>query len=255
MQIIINADDFGISEDLNSCVEKLHNLKLITSASLISKGIGFNHAVNISKRLPELGIGVHLTLDGPYNVLTSPSSVLDSRNNQFYDGNTAVTRLRYGGYKSEDIYREYCAQIERIYDHGIHLTHIDHHHHYHLYYKSLNQVIRVAHKYKIKCVRSQILLSSGIGLINKMYRRFHQFYVRNGRLITTDACFELILKEENSYFNNLERLKQIRGGRFYSIDLVTHPNDENNYDVKFLQQPGFSEIIKNHQLISYKDLI
>jgi predicted glycoside hydrolase/deacetylase ChbG (UPF0249 family) len=256
MLVITNADDFGISEQLNSCVDKLHRQKLITSATLISKGKSFDHAVRISKSLPDLGVGVHLTLDGPFNVLNGPSSIIDPRTGQFYDGETAVAKLRYGGYKSEDIYKEYCAQIERIYDHGIQITHIDHHHHYHLYYKSLNQVIRVAHKYKIKCVRSQIILSSGKTMFNAWYRRFHQFYLKSRRLITTNGYFDLVLKEEPSYLYNIDRLKQLQGGKSYSIEISTHLYDDpDNYDLNFFQHPDFSAFIVNHRLISYKGLL
>ncbi len=41
MRIIINADDFGISEVVNASVLRLHELGIVSSASIISGGESF----------------------------------------------------------------------------------------------------------------------------------------------------------------------------------------------------------------------
>jgi chitin disaccharide deacetylase len=256
MNIIINADDFGISKELNACVSHLHKQGVLSSATLISNSPDFQDAVITAKKLPELGIGVHLTLDGPYNVLKSASSVINPETGQFYNSRIVVGKLRYFGFKSDDIFKEYCAQIGKILDHGVNITHIDHHHHYHLYHKSLDQVKRVAQKFKIRCVRSQvILMPRKTSLVNTLYRKHHQHSMLNGNLVVPDGYFELLPITADPVKYNLDRLKQILSEKYSKIEIETHPDSPRHFDTNFLQHPDFFELINKHSIISYRELI
>ncbi len=256
MKIIINADDFGISEELNSCVLDLHTLGVLSSATLISNSPAFQHAVTIAKNLPDLGIGVHLTLDGPFNVLNSASSVINPETGQFYNSRTVVNKLRYFGFKSEDIYNEYCAQIEKILDQGIKITHIDHHHHFHLYHKSLEEVKRVANKFKIRCVRSQkVLLPRNGNQINILYRRQHQYHMLNRNFVLPDGYFELLRNFPDPVRFNLDRLMQLFKCKVSNIEIETHPDNADHFDTNFLQHPDFLDFISKHKIINYGELL
>lgn len=255
MNIIINADDFGGTEELNSCVQRLHEVGVITSATLIANSPFFEDAVKISKNLPELGTGVHLILDGPFNVLNKPSSIIDPETNHFYQSFEAVKKLRFLAFNSEDIYKEYCAQVERILDYGIRISHIDHHHHYHIYFKSFNQVIRVARKYKIPCLRSQILLEPfRKNLMNHVYRNYHQYYAKKNGMIVSDGYFEFIHSVENPHIFNISRVKQLLDCNLSTFEIETHPKNNHYFDTGFLQHPEFIELISGHRLINYRSL-
>ena len=60
--LIVTADDFGISQATNEAIEDLAIKGLITSTSLLLPGKAMRDAVERSKNLPDLGIGLHFTL-------------------------------------------------------------------------------------------------------------------------------------------------------------------------------------------------
>lgn len=50
-KIIVNADDFGYSNEINKAIEMSFKLELITTVTLIPNMNGFDDAVEIVKRL------------------------------------------------------------------------------------------------------------------------------------------------------------------------------------------------------------
>ncbi len=60
VKLIINADDFGLCRGVNSAVAKAHNEGVLTSATLMANMPGAAEAVEIAKKTPSPGVGVHL---------------------------------------------------------------------------------------------------------------------------------------------------------------------------------------------------
>ncbi|WP_068071844.1 hopanoid biosynthesis-associated protein HpnK [Novosphingobium lentum] len=63
-RLIFTADDFGMSLEVNEAVEEAHRNGVLTCASLVVAGAAVDDAVARAKRLPGLGVGLHLTLYG-----------------------------------------------------------------------------------------------------------------------------------------------------------------------------------------------
>src|SRR5262245_32113928 len=61
-RLIVNADDFGASESINSAVISAHQRGSLTTASLMVNGAAVEEAVRLAKANPGLGVGLHLTL-------------------------------------------------------------------------------------------------------------------------------------------------------------------------------------------------
>jgi predicted glycoside hydrolase/deacetylase ChbG (UPF0249 family) len=61
-RLIVNADDFGASPEINAAVIRAHREGILTSASLMVGGAAFEEAVALAREHPTLGIGLHLTL-------------------------------------------------------------------------------------------------------------------------------------------------------------------------------------------------
>jgi chitin disaccharide deacetylase len=256
MNIIINADDFGATKELNSCVKELHEMGVLSSATIISNSEAFDDAVDLAKRLPGLGVGVHLTLDGPFNILKNPSSVINPNSLQFYNSHEALSKLRFYSFKREDIFNEYCAQIEKVLNAGIKITHLDHHHHLHLYFRSLGQVKRAARKYGIKFIRSQILLNPWHkSYVNSVYRKLHQYYIRERDIHVTDGYFEFIKSSPDPRSLNLSRLEQVLAEKIRTFEIETHPNDQNCFDTIFLKDQDVRSLLKKHRIINYRDML
>jgi len=58
--LIINADDFGMSEEVNEAVIRAYKEGVLTSTSLMVTGAAFEQAVRLAKENPGLGVGIHL---------------------------------------------------------------------------------------------------------------------------------------------------------------------------------------------------
>ena len=63
-KLIVNADDFGLHEEINKGIIKGYQEGFITSTSLMCSAPAFENAVALAKESPGLGIGIHLTLVG-----------------------------------------------------------------------------------------------------------------------------------------------------------------------------------------------
>ena len=134
-QLIITSDDFGLSSGVNRAVEQGWKNGLLTCASIMPGGGAFNEAVVIARRNPGLQVGLHLTLVQGRAVLPPDAipALVDDKGN--FSDNPVTTGMRY--FFDRGIYcqlkREIEAQIVRVRDAGIPLTHIDGHLNIHLH--------------------------------------------------------------------------------------------------------------------------
>ncbi len=65
-QVIVSADDFGLSEGVNEAVERACRDGLLTTASLMVAGPAADDAVRRARSLPGLRVGLHLVVvEGP----------------------------------------------------------------------------------------------------------------------------------------------------------------------------------------------
>ena len=134
-QLIITSDDFGLSRGVNAAVEQAWRDGILTCASIMPGGAAFNEAVKIADRNPGLQVGLHLTLLQGRSVL--PHAQIPDLVNEAgeFSDNPVATGMRYffdkGLYKQ--LKHEIEAQIQRVVDSGIPLSHIDGHLNIHLH--------------------------------------------------------------------------------------------------------------------------
>lgn len=142
-QLVVNADDFGFTHDVNRGIIEAHQHGILTATTLMATGDAFDDAVRLARENPALDVGAHLVLVGGRPLASShagwPSSVPQML------AAIATRRIR--------IYDELAAQVRRILDGGIRLTHLDTHKHTHLAPPVLNAVARVAEEFGIRWVR------------------------------------------------------------------------------------------------------
>ena len=60
--LIVNADDFGLSAGVNAGIVQAHEQGIVTSASLMVRQSAAQQAAALAKRLPRLGVGLHIDL-------------------------------------------------------------------------------------------------------------------------------------------------------------------------------------------------
>lgn len=131
-RLIVNADDFGLSEAINDGIVMANRMGLVTSASIMPVGKAFDHALQKLDEAPQLDVGVHLTLVAEEPLIRKHSTLLNGGNR--FPKDIASFMLAYfkGGIKLSDIRREWTAQIEKALDRGLAVTHLDSHQHVHV---------------------------------------------------------------------------------------------------------------------------
>ena len=61
-QLIVNADDLGLTPGVNRGILRAFQDGIVTSASLLVTGSAFEDAVALARQNPDLDVGLHLTL-------------------------------------------------------------------------------------------------------------------------------------------------------------------------------------------------
>jgi predicted glycoside hydrolase/deacetylase ChbG (UPF0249 family) len=154
-RLIINADDFGYSEGITLGIKEAFEIGLVTSTSLIVNKDHSEQALDLTREIKDVSVGIHFNLDDG-TPLSPPEQVrtLVNEQEQFYDGKTFRFRLFLGKIRSEEIYLELEAQLIKFLSFGIQPSHIDFHHHLHLYYPILDVALQVAKDFSIKKMRT-----------------------------------------------------------------------------------------------------
>ena len=155
-QLIINADDFGIHPAVNEAVRKAATEGILTSTSLMAGGDAYDEAVEMARSMPSLGIGIHLTLVGGIKPVLPPSEVpsLTWDNGVFcHDYGKLIVRDLEGKISLSEVYAEWDAQIQKIMNTGLPVTHMDGHQHMHMWPHFYPIARDLAKKYHISCMR------------------------------------------------------------------------------------------------------
>jgi len=153
--LIINADDFGLAEDVNQAIIQGHQSGCITSTSLMPTGAAVEGAVQLAKDVPTLGVGVHLTLVAEKPVLSPDKvpSLVDENGYFFADHMVFIKKYLCGNIDMAELRLECEAQIERVESFGIVPTHLDSHQHLHVLPKIMSLCLDLAKRHHIEKMR------------------------------------------------------------------------------------------------------
>jgi predicted glycoside hydrolase/deacetylase ChbG (UPF0249 family) len=141
-QLVVNADDFGFTPDVNEGIVEAHRRGILTSTTMMANGAAFDDAVRLAAETPTLDIGCHLVLISGRSLVTGKAFPLTVR--QLV---SALARREIRPYE------ELAAQVRRILDAGIRPSHLDTHKHTHLAPPILEAVTRIADEFEIRWVR------------------------------------------------------------------------------------------------------
>ena len=154
-KLIVNADDFGLSECVNLGIVEAAKAGAIQSTTLLACGRAFDHAIQLARRVPQLNIGIHLCLDEEVPLLP-PEEIpsLVGSDGHFLDrGALLKGLLAFRNVDLGQVRAELDAQIRRCLDAGVSLTHFDGHGHAHVYPGVVDVVVDLAREYGIAACR------------------------------------------------------------------------------------------------------
>ncbi|MBF0127287.1 MAG: ChbG/HpnK family deacetylase [Magnetococcales bacterium] len=150
--LIVNADDFGLSQSVNLGILEAHHQGIVTSTTLLANGPAFEQGVQLLGGAPGLGVGVHLNVLRGRPLCHPDTLPLLTRHGRFHLTWSRMHHTLVPGMLQE-IEREYRAQIEKVAEHGMAITHLDGEKHHHQFPPLFRLVTRLLQDYRIPAVR------------------------------------------------------------------------------------------------------
>ena len=155
--LIVTADDFGLSLAVNEAVEEAHRKGVLTSASLMVTGEAAADAVRRARKMPKLGVGLHLALlDAPSALKAAEIPDLLEPGHDYLGSRPALTGTQIALVKSvrEQARAEMHAQFALFRKTGLELDRVDGHWHFHMHPTVVGILIRdLAGPFGIKAAR------------------------------------------------------------------------------------------------------
>jgi len=154
-KLIINADDFGISPEVNAAVVVAHRDGILTSTSLMVAERHAAEAAAAAKDNPALDVGLHAVVCRGRAILDAAAmrGAVDSSGN--FIENPVVAGMRYFFDRSmrTKIAPEMRAQVERHLELVGRLNHVDGHLNFHVHPLLADILIELAVEFRIPCIR------------------------------------------------------------------------------------------------------
>jgi predicted glycoside hydrolase/deacetylase ChbG (UPF0249 family) len=248
--LIINADDFGMSIEVNFAILATMDLDLCKDTTLLVNFEASEHAAKLAiSTNKKNNIGIHLNLTEGYPLTHNIRKESRFCNSEGLFHNKKNKRI-YALSKSEKkaVYEEITTQIQFCRKLGIPISHADSHNHIHEEPGFLLLLLDILKKEKIPFIR----LTNNIGntsLINSFYRNTYNSILNYNNLAGTD------------YFGSVTNLsnpsKKLKDNSF--VELMIHPGkilDNQIYDVYSKENLSalLPEIIDGNRLMSYYQL-
>jgi hopanoid biosynthesis associated protein HpnK len=154
-ELIINADDFGLSGGANRAIIRAWQEGILTSTSLMVGGQGFAEAVELARHNPGLQVGLHLTLVQGRAAAEHHGfpSITDPAGN--FSNDPVHAGMRYFFVKAfrRQLRREIEAQLDRFLETGLPLSHIDGHLNIHMHPTVFDLLTDIMPRYGISSFR------------------------------------------------------------------------------------------------------
>lgn len=154
--LIVNADDYGLTEGISRGILHAHREGIVTSTSAMPLGPAYPKVAKWLAGEDELGVGVHLAAVGEDPPLLSAReipSLVGGRGHLCETYGEFITRALTGRINVEELRLEFTAQLETVLELGVPITHLDAHQHLQLWPSVCSVVIELATRYDIPAVR------------------------------------------------------------------------------------------------------
>lgn len=256
--LIINADDFGMSREVNEGTKIGINKGVITSVSVMANMPYFTDAISYLKKHKEISVGLHFNItEGKPIIHPHDATNLIREDDHFYFWTNMIPRVSVRSIKLKEIEKELIAQYEKLAATGLPITHIDSHHHIHLYPRIFKLVNKFAEEKKVKALRGDSFsfwnLSLGVmhkpiptqAIVNAMllyshlrfprrkhFTKINGFYDINwGKDLTVEDLLQICHKLPQGTTELICHLavestkgnKKFLSPRFKALKLLTHP--------------------------------
>jgi predicted glycoside hydrolase/deacetylase ChbG (UPF0249 family) len=142
--LIINADDLGISPEVNRGIFAAYEKGVVTDSSLLIQGPSAQEAIDIIKKDPAFQVGIHINLD-PLLGWSSPGK-------ERFPRQKLLTMMNEPEFASK-VKKEIKEQTKAFLDTGLAPSHVDTHHHVHGFPRIFEMLLEVMNTYGIRAIR------------------------------------------------------------------------------------------------------
>lgn len=213
--IIVNADDFGISEDVNRAIVRCFEEEVISSASIMANMAGFDHACRLAveKGLTKrVGIHLNITEGKPLSqrILREPKFVNANGEFCFRRNNHFVLK----GKERAALMEELECQIVRCLDMGLSPNHIDSHHHVHTELGVFAVVQCLLNRYGVRVVRAARNDDRRKPALTRLYKAFFNARLSQMGVRRTSYCGDL---------DGIRRMQEQGKAKAKSCEIMVHP--------------------------------
>lgn len=248
MKCIINADDLGLSQEVNDAIRESLFRGIITSSTILANTTLWDDVCDIVASYPKASFGVHLNLT--QGLALTDSAVL--RRYGVVDGDNCFTReiKKLKSLPNElfsALVEELDAQVKMVASKGIAISHADGHHHVHT--GSVLAAVVLA-----------VIRRNGISVIRNRYKSPTHFPHYGIKDYLWRKSFEFRGIKFTDYFDSYSGfVSKLQKGEKYSesstIELMCHPGGEKYKDEMLLvAEQTAGHLLSNVQYVSYKDL-
>ena len=225
-RLIVTADDVGLHPAMTSGAIEGHRRGIVTACSVVANGAAFDEAVERLREVPSLEVGVHLTLVGERPV-SDPKRIrsLVSKNGSLHTSYVGfVRRYAAGAIRLAEVERELRAQLERVKNSDLAITHLNSHQHLHMLPAVHRLVVSLANEMNIAYVRTVNDLGATRGSLRRVSIAALSALGRRARRthVATRSADQTIGVGGAGHLDEptlLSLLTLVRG----TVELVTHP--------------------------------
>ncbi|MEI6445300.1 MAG: hopanoid biosynthesis-associated protein HpnK [Nostocales cyanobacterium ELA583] len=275
--LIINADDFGVSSSVNAAIIKAHEEGILTSTSLMVSGDAAQEAIALAKNHPQLAVGLHLVLVCGKSVLPTSQipHLVDSQGNFSNNPTQAGLNYQFNQATRAELRLEIYSQLAKFRDSGLNLSHVDGHLHLHVHPVILNILTEFAAEFKIKFMRlpseelsknlkinqRNLLIKIVWSIVFGQLRRYGEGLLKAHNIKFADRVYGLLQTGDMSEEYLLDLIPQIEAEL---VEIYAHPDlvnmDINNggeVELAALLSQRVRELLtmKGFELSNYNQLI
>ena len=157
-RLVVTADDFGASHEVNEAVEQAHREGILTAASLMVAGDAAADAVGRARTLPRLGVGLHVVLVDGHPILPPEQvpALVDGDGRFRTDMVRAGVTIFASPAARRQLHAEVEAQFAAFAATGLPLDHVNAHKHFHLHPTIAAAILTIGRSYGMKAIRAPI---------------------------------------------------------------------------------------------------
>lgn len=250
MKIIVNADDFGMSDTINWAIVEAFRMGWVTNTTIMVNMPFADQAVQLAKENGFFNrVGLHLNLSHGKPLTTDISKDFLFCNEQGNLQEIVRRKLITQFFIRRDTQRaltlEVKSQMQKYIDYGFPLMHIDSHSHFHTI-PSVYAVIRpLILEYKFQSMRLSKNIYSRANIVMGSYK-----YICNSLVQCMPMHFSDYFTSFADFSVSWSKCKE-----FSCVELMCHPDYENNVLVNknSMRFEDLFAILPEHKLISYQD--